>query len=391
MDNSPRRVTQGFFGLPCPLCMRKYWPSSLRGLRRLVLLIVTGALLLGGLALWSRPRFAQSQNPLITTPVLALEGLAANSLYYNGVAREWLLRQRPDLLAAADRAGDEERLRAFGQAVVNPKLFRQLDRQLRFDVLLLVGDPTQYRALLDHLMETKDFTLRYVDHTSFVFARGATEPWTPAALQSIRTRLTGAPRRDVATFLALTGAKLLAIRRATEGNALLDEAVALDPRIPEAWSGRALYHMERGEWAPALASADRALSLEKAHLGALSVKTQIFYATKRFNEAYALSQQLLARLPDDPNILFKHAQIAHEAHAYKAEIEVLRKLIALAEKNERPTTGYRLYLAQAYTSAGQAQPAIEAFRQVLTDPTLPADQREFASDSLQRIKSRSGL
>ena len=99
----------------------------------------------------------------------------------------------------------------------------------------------------------------------------------------------------------------------------------------------------------------------------------------------------MAHLPDDPNVLFKHGQIAHEAHAYKAEIRVLEKLIALAESERRSTTGYRLYLAQAYMAAGQGKPAIDNFTRVLADPELPADQRKFSTESIERIKSRTGL
>jgi tetratricopeptide (TPR) repeat protein len=149
--------------------------------------------------------------------------------------------------------------------------------------------------------------------------------------------------------------------------------------------------MNRGNWPDALLAADRALAIDKAHLAALSVKTQCLFATKRFNEAYDLSKQLVERLPDDPNILFKHAQIAHEAKAFKAEIDALDKLIARAEAEQRETTGYRMYLAQAYMAVSNGSKAIENFEHVLADPGLPQDQREFAQEGIKRIKARTGL
>ena len=75
------------------------------------------------------------------------------------------------------------------QAVQNPKLFRQLDRQHRFDTLLLVGDPSQYRPLLEHLLEAKDWTLQYLDHTSLIYRRSAETPWKPDDFVAIRERL----------------------------------------------------------------------------------------------------------------------------------------------------------------------------------------------------------
>jgi tetratricopeptide (TPR) repeat protein len=354
----------------------------------LLLACVVGAIVF--LAAWLLPRWLQKDDPLVTTPRLALEALTANSLYFNAAARPWLLAQRPDLLTPEDRDERSDRTRAFVQAVANPKLFRQLDRRHRFDTLLLVGDPSQYRTLLDKLLEEKDFTLTYADHTSLVFRRDGV-PWTKDALAPLRSKFAASSKRDRATVLALTGSKLVAARRSEEGRALLEEARALDPSVPEAWSGLALDQMNRGNWAEAITDADRALDIDKQHLGALSIKTQCFVATKRFNEAYALSKQLVERLPDDPNILFKHAQIAHEAHAYKAEIEALEKLIARAEAEERETTGYRMYLAQAHMAASNGAKAIENFERVLADPALPQDQRDFARDSVQRIKSRTGL
>jgi tetratricopeptide (TPR) repeat protein len=337
------------------------------------------------------PGFRAPENPLLTTPRLALEALNAKALYFNGPARTWLLAQRPELLVAEDRDARSERSRSFAQAVLSASLFRQLDRRYRFDTLLFVGDPSQYRTLLDHLIERKDFTLRYVDHTSVVFKRGEAKVWSLDQLAAVRSRLGSVTPHEQADFLALTAAKLVAAHCDPEAKTLLDEALSLDAKSAETWSALAGYWMNRGEFAEALAAADKALSLDGQHLGALAARTQVFYATKRFDQAYVLSKRLVALLPDDPNVLFKHAQIAHEAHAYKTEIAALEKLIGLAEADRRSTTGYRLYLAQAYTAAGKGQPAIDNFIRVLADPELPEDQRKFASESLERIKSRTGL
>ena len=132
------------------------------------------------------------------------------------------------------------------------------------------------------------------------------------------------------------------------------------------------------------AAADRALKLDRKHLGALSTRTQILYATKRYNEALALSQQLVERLPDDPNVLFKHAQIAHEAHAYQREIARWKSSSRWRKPSSvrPPATGSISRNPTWRPSKGK--PAIDAFTRVLADPDLPADQRKFA-----RGKSRA--
>jgi tetratricopeptide (TPR) repeat protein len=357
--------------------------------RRRALLIVLSVIILG-VATWTVHQYWQKPDPLLTTPTIALESLKTKSLYFNNSARPWLLAQRPDLLAAEDRDADSERSRGLTQAVQNPKLFRQLDRQARFDAVLLTGDPSQYKPLLDHLIATKDWKLSYVDHTSLVFRRDVSRPWELADLATVRARLAKNSAYERATALAQTATKLLAAGQPELGKKLLDEAAQLAPRHPEVANGLAIYHLDRGEWREASAQVEKALSADGKFLPALATKTQLLYGTKRFSEAYDLSRELVAKLPQDPGLLFYHAKIAHEAHAYKAEIEALEKLVTWADFEGRPVGGYQLYLGQAYASVGDAQRSIDSFMLALNDPDLPADQRAFARENIARIKKRSG-
>ena len=368
--------------------MHRFFPAH--ALRRRLPWLAAGGLLLALAGWWARAHFRPA-NPLLETPALVLESVQAQALYFNGAARGWLLARRPDLLAPEDRDAASERTRAFAQAVLEPQLFRQLDRQYRFDALLFVGDPSQYRPLLDNLVETKDWSLSYADHWGLVFRRAGGRAWKMEDLEPVRARFAGARARDRALFLAQTGMKLVAVRESAAGRQLLDEAAQLDARLPEVWNGLALYHLQRGEYREAFAQADRALALDKEHLPSLATKTQLLYGTRHFSEAYDLSRQLIARLPEDPSLLFYHAKIAHEAHAYEAEIEALKKLIARAAAAQRPVSGYQLYLAQAYAAVSDGPRAIEAFRRVLNDPDLPQEQRDFARTSIARIKQRTGL
>ena len=355
------------------------------------ILAITAVVLALAVAVWFGRKPGTPSNPLITTPSMALESLRSGSLYFNAPARPWLLAERPDLLTAEDRDEDSERSRTLRQAVQNPKLFRQIDRRYRFDVLLLTGDPSQYRPLLDHLIETKDWTLRYVDHTSLIFERGGGKAWALADFQTVRARFANAPARERATVLAQTASKLLAAGQADSGKHLLDEAAQLNSRQPEVANGLAIYHFGRAEWREAFAQVERALAIDGDFLPAMATKTQLLYASKHFNEAYDLSRKIIAKLPGDPGVLFYHAKIAHEAHAYRAEIEVLEKLIASAEAESRAVGGYQIYLGQAYASAGDARHAVDSFMLALNDPDLPDDQRAFARENIARIKKRTGF
>ena len=330
------------------------------------------------------------RNPLLDSPRLALEGVQAKSLYYNGRAKPWLLSLRPDLLTPEDRDPESDRSRALPQAVEDPKFFRELDRKYRFDALLLTGDPSEYKPLLDHLNDTKDWTLRYVDHTSMVFRRDSGHAWVLADFAPVRAHFAQSSKRDQAEMLAETAVKLFAAKQADAGKALLDEASHLAPNEPHGANAMATYHLGRGEWRQAMEQVERALSSDKDFLPALATKTQILYGMRRYSEAYALSSELIAKLPNDPNLLFYHAKIAHEAHAFQAEVDALGKLIHQANDEGRPIGGYQLYMGQAYTAMGDAPRAIEAFMLALDDPSLPSDQRDFARENITRIKKRTG-
>lgn len=365
-------------------------PSFFRTRRALTVGI--GVLLLVGIVAGAviGKGWLSKRSPLLDSPQLALKSLQAKSLYYNGRAKSWLLTLRPDLLTPEDHDAGSERSRTFPQAVENPKVFRQLDRKYRFDALLFVGDPSEYKPLLDHLVETKDWTLRYVDHTSMVFRRDSGRPWEMADFATVRATFAQSRPRDRAEVLAQTAIRLLAVKQGDAGKALLDEASGIAPREPHVANALATYYIGKGQWREATEQVERALSADRDFLPALATKTQLLYGMKRFGEAYDVSSRLIEKVSDDPNLLFYHAKIAHEAHAYKAEVAALEKVIAQADAEGRPIGGYEIYLGQAFTAMGDAQRAIDAFMLSLNDADLPDDQRAFARENIARIKKRTG-
>ena len=352
-------------------------------------MLSTGAIALALAAVIAGWRHRNSVPSPAATPELAIRPLVSKTLYFNGAARPWIAKLRPDLLMPEARDEKSELSRGLVQAVENPKLFRQLDRKYYFDALLLVGDPSQYRPLIEHLLEAKDWTLTYLDHTSVVYRRDVSPEWKATALDALTPNF---PRtKDRAAFFAQAAVRLLAIRRGADAKACLDKAQALDDRLPDIWNGNAIFRMNRGEWTPALTNANRALAIDANFLPALATKTQVLYSTKKFSEAYDLSRRLVEAYPNDPGLLFYHAKICHEAHAFTDEIRTLQRLIDRAESESQPASGYRLYLAQAYAKDGKAQPAIDEFNRVLADADLPKEQRTFAEDTLAQIKERAGV
>ena len=361
------------------------------------------AMALGGTG-WGMWRLLQPwlfpPSPLVVTPQLALGELQGRSLYFDGIALPWLIRLRSDLLTPEDRDAASSRSRAFVQATQNPKLFRQLDRQYRFDTVLLLGDPSNYQRLLDHLIEPepekRDFRLVYLDHWAFVFKRAAAREWQPADGEIVRQKMAGVRGTDRAVFLAQAAGKMIAVRQMDAAKTWLDEAASLHGGSIDVLAGQAGYEITLGRWLQAETYADKALKHDENCVPALAAKVMAMRATAHKMDAFKLSQKLNHLIPEDPVRLWQHAQLAHEAGQNTAEIKALTRLVELARIEGRPSAEYEFFLGEAHAHAAiddaeHARFAIEHLRSAIGDPLLPLEKRKFAEERLATIRERTGL
>lgn len=269
-------------------------------------------------------------DPRLGGEQLAISRLAdARYLFFSPGSHGDLAKRRPDLVAA----GDE---RAFAQAVQMPSVFRTMDHQRQFDALLLSGDPTTYEPLLHHLGEAKDFVLTWLDNADLIFRRKGAPAWTEADLNAEAGEFKG---ENKARFLSGAATRLIAIGQLGMARRALDGAGPLGKGLPEYWTALGLYDGEVDHWVDAVASLDKALAMDANYTPALTTKAQIFFGARRFDEALAISDEVVAQHPDDPSMLFFHATISHQAHAYDREIAALQHLIELAEAQGASTTG----------------------------------------------------
>ena len=324
--------------------------------------------------------------PVEITPLLEhVKELGPQIVYFNGAAFPLLVKAAPNWLPSSDRVLSSERVRSMAQAAQNPKLFRQLDRQEHFDVLLLVGDPVQFRPLMEHLIKTQDWALDHVDPWSLVYRRGGVETFTKDSIRKEVARWKNEPQQRRASAIAAMSERLLAAGRLEAAGELVEEAKSISSSNAAVCTADGWYRLARGEWKPAVAAADKALRSQKRYRPALSVRAQGLYFSKKFEEAYELSRELLEEAPDDPVMLFTHAKISHEVRAFQEEVGILRKLIAFAEREKRSTCWYEVYLGQALATTGKGEEALLNFDKALADPDLPADQRDFARSARAKV------
>lgn len=323
-------------------------------------------------------------NPELLSVATAAKELHGPSVFFTQAARAVLAETHPNFIPEGTRDALSDTSRKMAQAVQDPALFRELNRTLRFPEIWLAGDPSTFKPLLEHLLDTKDFNVVYIDHSSIILRPDAPADWKPGDPGEAAARFTDP--RDRAYFLSQAAVRLIAIHRPDAATRWLDLAEKNDATLPDVWVAKSTQRAAKGDWDEALRFADQALSLRKDFLPAIACKAQALYAVKRFSQAHDLSTILLDANPDDPALLFYHAKLSHEAKAYTSEIRALRRLIELAELAGANVSGYRVYLAQAYAGFGDADNAMDQVTLALLDTTLPREQRQFADELLTKIK-----
>jgi tetratricopeptide (TPR) repeat protein len=353
--------------------------------KAIVAIVAVALLAAAGWFGWKRAnRPWRPQSAEINTPQAAVTALKGPIVLFLPIARPFLDKAHPEFVPSGARDALSEDARRFAQTGQDPRLFRELDRTYRFPEIWLMGEPSSYKPLLEHLIETKDFGVAYVDHTSIILRRDAGDQWKPGDPEAESRRF--ADSKERAFFLAQYASRLIALHRPDAATRWLELAEKTSPEVPEVWSAWATQRMAKGDWDEALKYADRALTIDENFIPGIACKAQCLYATKRFQAAYQLSTRLLQSSPDDAGTLFYHAKLAHEARAYESEIDALQRLIALAEKARANVSGYRVYLAQAYAAQGDADNAMDQVTLALLDTTLPREQRKFADELLTQIK-----
>jgi hypothetical protein len=351
--------------------------------RWVILFLALGVVV--GCRQFSRPSWSAAlATPELLLKTLGDQDLAGGGIYLNATGQAWVARLRPQWPQP-----ELGRNRDMAQATEEPQVFRRLDRAARFHAVVLVGDPSEYEELLKHLRGSGDWKLEYLDHMGLVFRREPKTKWRPESLEQLRGNFVTA--EEWAVCMGQAGQKMLAMGMREAAGEWTRRAVEEAPGNAAVHAARAHYWISGNRWDDARVEALRAVELEKDNLSGLAALVQLNVAGNRFEEAYRFSKRLVELRPADPALLFHHAKVAHQVHAYGSEAEVLEKLIRRAEAEGRPVSGYRIYLGQAYAAQGAAVPAVEQFDKVLADPGLSVEQRKFAEETAERIRRRAGL
>lgn len=136
------------------------------------------------------------------------------------------------------------------------------------------------------------------------------------------------------------GLRMLAKLERAEGNlraagAAYDRALALAPEDATLWVDIAHLRYAGGEHLQSIEAVDKALAIDPAHIGALTLRGQM--VRDAFGPAAALPwfEAALARAPDDPGVLAEYAATLGEADRAGDMLVVVRKLHEIQPNNAR--------------------------------------------------------
>ena len=346
-----------------------------------------------GYAFWVVTRPPEPISPELGTPMLSLRSLPASPsgpLFFSLEALPFLKGNWPQWSSAFGAASvlPEELAVQFDATTRAPQEWRVLDRKWHFGAVLLTGDPTTFRPLLEHLRSSSDWTLTLIDPTSYLFQRCPARSWTKADLAPLLEVFARHSTQEQQSARIQLAHRLLFIGEIPAVQTLLDEVLKADPDSILAWIEKASAYGMSGQWKESMEAADRALALDAHSRPARTAQANAFYAMGRFDKALYVTRGLYGDMLGDGQILLLHAKVAHSAPAYQEEIEVLQNMIVAAQSASQPVGLLQIYLGQAYAAMGDGNTAYEHFKAALKDPTLLDVDRAFAQKALERLDSK---
>jgi len=126
--------------------------------------------------------------------------------------------------------------------------------------------------------------------------------------------------------------------RDAEARADFDRAIADDPRLPSAWTGRAAVRKDADDLAGALADYERAIELDPRHVGAICQRAMVRFAQgAEQEELFPEFDRALAILPDHAAALRNRAAVRDNTGDAAGAIEDYTRALA-AELDDDPET-----------------------------------------------------
>jgi tetratricopeptide (TPR) repeat protein len=245
-------------------------------------------------------------------------------------------------------------------------------------------------VLVQHLAQSPNWSLRYFDHAACIFVHSSAA-WPDADALCLRAReaadrVADADKYDWGRSMATMGNFMMTCGKTEAAARLFDDAIAVNPRISEAWMNLGVIERDRGHFDRALELADELLARNPYYYQARLLRAEILAARGDVAGAMKEVGHVLWRAPHSGQALFIRAQLAVRQGDRSAAIAALERI---ASENVEDQTVY-WFLARLLMSAGKTNEAVAAYENCLRVWVDAPDKRLQVERELQKVRGGGG-
>lgn len=297
-----------------------------------------------------------SPNVLFLAPLFALEKITPNS-----------------------SLAESARLSAF------PAEWRAEDRKSPFSAALITGQLAPSNPLLEMLSALPGWRLAAADNHGVLFVRGGKGMEEPTVESA---QILFPNPADQAVYLAQSALILEGVQRSDSAGKLMSHALELDPDNPHVLLCSASLATGEGRWSAARDAAKKVLKIIPHSATASYLLALAMFESGAVSKAAAEMASLVARHPNDSQILRLQARIASAENDPATEVEALGKLLALSKNRQQPSGNIHLLLGQAWAKHGFPQQALENYQAALQE-NPPPELKTRIEGAMTTIRQRT--
>jgi tetratricopeptide (TPR) repeat protein len=251
-------------------------------------------------------------------------------------------------------------------------------------------------VLLQHLASSADWTLTWFDHAACIFTRTGLTPaqtvWddpdaTEQYARRVADEVVGNDLYSRGQVLATMGDFLMVCGKTDAAERLFTAALAVNPRVSEAWMNLGVIERNRGHYDRALALADALLARNPYYYQARLMRAEIEAARGDMDAAIDDADGVLWRVPHSAQAWFVRAQLAARQGDREKAIDCLKHVIA--ERVEDPTAYW--FLAKLLVSTGRPAEAVQAYENCLRVWVGAPKQRAQVEAELQQARAKAAV
>ena len=250
-------------------------------------------------------------------------------------------------------------------------------------------------VLLRHLATSPDWSLMDFDHAACLFTRAGVAPaqtvWDdPGAAERYAQRVAGGIVGDDpysrGQVLATMGDFLMVCGKVDSAERLFTDALAVNPRVSEAWMNLGVIERDRGHLVRAQELADALLARNPYYYQARLMRAEIEAARGGIDAAVDDVESVLGRQPHSAQAWFVRAQLAVRQGDRDKAIDCLRRVIA---ENVQDPTAY-WFLAKLLVGQHRYDEAIQSYQDCLKVWVGAPTQRAQVEAELKQVQAAAG-